>query len=66
MARIIQREATGPYEVKPSERSTWICMCGLSTNDPICDGSHKLCRQQETEGKLYRYVDGQAEEIESP
>lgn len=55
MARLVRHEGTGPIEVKPSEKSVWICGCGLSQNMPFCDGSHKTCRQVEEEGKLYTY-----------
>lgn len=66
MARLIRHDATGPHEIKPSDKSTWICMCGLSQDYPLCDGTHKLCRQQEDESKLYKYVDGQAVEVPEP
>ena len=39
-----------------------ICMCGLSANQPFCDGSH-LKTQKEDDGKLYWYKDGVAEEV---
>jgi CDGSH iron-sulfur domain-containing protein 3 len=29
-------------------------MCGLSKNQPFCDGSHKQTRE-EAEGKVYEY-----------
>ena len=29
-------------------------MCGLSKNQPFCDGSHKKTRDEE-EGKVYEY-----------
>ncbi|MBI1370507.1 MAG: CDGSH iron-sulfur domain-containing protein [Planctomycetes bacterium] len=64
MARLIRHEATGPHEIKASSESTWICMCGLSQNYPLCDGHHKLCRKQEQPGKLYRYEGETAIEIE--
>ena len=32
----------------------WICMCGLSKNQPYCDGSHKKTTGEE-EGKTYEY-----------
>ena len=64
MARLIRHESDGPTEVKPSDKSTWVCMCGLSKNAPLCDGSHKLARQQEQEGKLYHYEGDQAIEVE--
>ena len=54
MARLIRHEATGPQEVKPGDKSAWICMCGLSQNYPFCDGCHKAARQ-EAVGKLYVY-----------
>ncbi len=55
MARVIRHDENGPVEIKPSDKSVFVCMCGLSKNKPFCDGSHKLCRQQEQAGKLYRY-----------
>ncbi|MEX2672465.1 MAG: CDGSH iron-sulfur domain-containing protein [Phycisphaeraceae bacterium] len=63
MARLIRHEDTGPYEVKASEKSTWICMCGLSKNYPMCDGAHAISRKLERDGKLYRYENGEPIEI---
>ena len=54
MSRMIRHEATGPHELKPQEKSAWICMCGLSRNYPLCDGAHKKARQEEP-GKCYIY-----------
>jgi len=57
MARLVRHDATGPIEVPPSDKSAWICACGLSQNMPYCDGAHKVCRQDggEEEGKVYVY-----------
>ncbi len=54
MARLIRHDATGPIECKPSDKSVWVCMCGLSQQLPFCDGSHKKSRAEEP-GKLYVY-----------
>lgn len=54
MARKIIKTAKSPFEIKPQQESAWICTCGLSKNQPFCDGSHQLCNGEE-EGKLYEY-----------
>ena len=42
MARLVRKEAKGPYELKNNgTESTWICMCGLSDDQPFCNGTHK-------------------------
>ncbi len=43
-----------PIEIKPQEKSVWICACGLSKNQPFCDGSHKQASGEEV-GKVYEY-----------
>ena len=51
-----------PVEIPPQEKSVWICMCGLSKNQPYCDGSHKTIGVEE-EGKVYEY-DAQGHRVE--
>lgn len=52
--RKVLRSAMRPLEIKPQEKSVWICLCGLSKNQPYCDGSHAKVAGEE-EGKVYEY-----------
>lgn len=64
MSRVVIHTASAPQEIKIGEKSTWICMCGLSKNQPLCDGSHKMSIGEE-EGKLYKYENGRRIEVTS-
>lgn len=54
MARKVIKLAKGPIEVKPQKESVWVCMCGLSKNQPFCDGAHKAVLD-EPEDKVFEY-----------
>ena len=54
MSRLVVKTEKGPHEVKPSEKSVFICMCGLSKKQPFCDGSH-TATLDEKDGELYEY-----------
>jgi len=63
MARLVKKEDKGPVEIKPSDKSVFVCTCGLSKNQPFCDGSHKMTAD-EKEGVNYIYdQDGQRTEV---
>jgi CDGSH iron-sulfur domain-containing protein 3 len=62
MRRVVKSDQK-PFEIKPQDQSVWICMCGLSKNQPFCDGSHKRTREEE-EGKTYEYdAEGHRREV---
>jgi CDGSH-type Zn-finger protein len=54
LARLIKKEYKGPMEIKVGTNSIWICMCGLSSNQPFCDESHKKTADEE-DNKTYAY-----------
>lgn len=62
MARIVKRTATEPARVIIDGKEHWFCQCGLSQNQPFCDGSHNFTHGEEPD-KLYWYdEDGERHE----
>ena len=54
MARIVKRTRAGPYPVTIGGETKNICGCGLSNNQPFCNGTHKISREEDP-SKLYWY-----------
>lgn len=64
MARRITLNATGPIRIDPQDKPVFVCGCGLTSNFPFCDGTHKTCKDEE-EGRVYEYDEqGHRREVE--
>ena len=40
MARLVRRTPQQPTKYVIDGKDQWFCKCGLSKNQPYCDGSH--------------------------
>ena len=54
MVRVVVKVAKGPKKIETKEGPAFICMCGLSKNQPFCDTSHKKTLD-EKDDQIYVY-----------
>lgn len=67
MAREVRHTATSPLridedDIDDEKGDIAICLCGLSSNYPFCDGSHRATHDEASDA-VYRYESGKRREI---
>lgn len=64
MAREVTHEAMGPERLDEDDLgddgAVYVCRCGLSDNQPLCDGSHNDTHDEDPDA-LYKYEDDDSE-----
>lgn len=63
MAREVTHDANGPTPIDPDDHDgdIYFCSCGLSDDQPFCDGSHTVTADEE-DGTTYKYENDDDEE----
>ena len=64
MSRIVLHERDRPYLVKVGDQELHLCACGLSSNKPYCDGTHKKTLDEKDGVYLYDH-EGKRTKVES-
>ena len=53
MARLVNHVRKVPYKVEKDGATVYICGCGLTSNPPYCNGTHKQIQDEPEEVFFY-------------